>query len=442
MAAYGLSGLSWRLPFQIRCHFWPLMASLVLAIVTLQVLHMALLSRLEAKEAHGKDGGAHAIGGGRRRQLQGRMLKTVLAEMEERVRRAYRLDKSGTYHLLDNFLTSEHVVAGGRTTGGRGSRDVSIVTQCSSNHLHHLVELSERWKGPISVAVFTHDDDNFISTAYRLVHLHFCNDHIFRLVSFHLVYPISRAPKHFTGLSDITLDCSAFDTIIGTGDQSKGQVPNLISLFWENEVNNGGAAIGSKGGLNDGGKGGDAAQLTNYSGLEYPNNLLRNLAINYAQTPYIFLVDIDMVPSENLRAQFQDFMSDFFLKWDRGGSAGEEKSNSLQLQAFVVPVFEVQKSLSQLPSNKKDLLDALDAGLVRPFYWEVCQKCQWPTDYNRWRELGHGSNGPLRIGYAVERVDPWEPFYIAKNTLPLYDERFKQYGFNRISQVRNDTCVD
>jgi N-acetyllactosaminide beta-1,3-N-acetylglucosaminyltransferase len=31
--------------------------------------------------------------------------------------------------------------------------------------------------------------------------------------------------------------------------------------------------------------------------------------------------------------------------------------------------------------------------------------------------------------------DPWEPFYIASNNIPFYDERFKQYGFNRISQV-------
>lgn len=31
--------------------------------------------------------------------------------------------------------------------------------------------------------------------------------------------------------------------------------------------------------------------------------------------------------------------------------------------------------------------------------------------------------------------DPWEPFYIVRNNAPLYDERFKQYGYNRISQV-------
>ena len=33
-------------------------------------------------------------------------------------------------------------------------------------------------------------------------------------------------------------------------------------------------------------------------------------------------------------------------------------------------------------------------------------------------------------------MDPWEPFYISLDPIsPYYDERFQQYGFNRISQV-------
>lgn len=32
----------------------------------------------------------------------------------------------------------------------------------------------------------------------------------------------------------------------------------------------------------------------------------------------------------------------------------------------------------------------------------------------------------VHIAYTVEWKDPWEPFYIAPNRVPLYDERFKQ----------------
>ena len=32
----------------------------------------------------------------------------------------------------------------------------------------------------------------------------------------------------------------------------------------------------------------------------------------------------------------------------------------------------------------------------------------------------------LQIAYTIAWQDPWEPFYIAPNHVPLYDERFKQ----------------
>ncbi|CAL1530504.1 unnamed protein product [Lymnaea stagnalis] len=380
----------WRMSTFYRCRFWPCLTSLVLAIVLLQVLHMALLSRLEEKEARLKD--TKSVG----RQLQGRVYKTVVGEMEERVRNSYRFDKSGTYHVLDNFLTSEHVIP------GRHEYDVSIVTQCSTGNLHHLVDLSQRWNGPVSVAVFTYDDD-FIQTVASLLHFHFCNDAIYRHVSFHLVYPISRAPKHLEGLSRLKLACSSD---AGTTDfpLPHGKSPNYVN-----------------------------------TDLAYPNNLLRNLAINYAQTPYILMIDIDMVPSENLRTQFQNFMSlnhpsipPNRLSANISGKQQHSSGPVQPLAAYVVPAFELQDS-TPVPRTKTELLDLWLKGRVRPFYWEACQKCQRPTNYDRWRALGKG--GALRIGYSVSREDPWEPFYIARTSVPLYDERFKQYGYNRISQI-------
>nr|KAI8740224.1 beta-1; 4-glucuronyltransferase 1 [Biomphalaria glabrata] len=374
-----------------RCRFWPCLITLALTIVFLQLIHMALLSRLEEKEARMRE--TKSVG----RQLQGRMFKNVLGEMLERVRNSYRFDKSGTYHVLDNFLTSEHVVL------GRGEYDVSIATHSSSGNLAHLVELSERWRGPISVSVFTFDDD-FAQTVSSLVHYHFCNDHIYRHVSFHLVYPISRAPKHLDALSQMTLSCVDY----AHAHLVVAPIPSVPNYANQD--------------------------------LDYPNNLLRNLAINYALTPYIFMVDVDMVPSENLRVQFHSLMtSDNHGLVDRSanGTGGAHRPISPQKKdqshsAYVVPVFEIQGS-STVPRTKSELLDLWRKGLVRPFYWEACEKCQRPTDYERWKSLE--DFGFVRIGYQVTRVDPWEPFYIAKTSLPLYDERFKQYGFNRISQV-------
>ena len=423
----------WVSPGQspIHCKFWPCLASLVLAIVLLQLLHLALLSRLEGQEkmrsselesvpSHlGRRGigvGASGVG----RQLQGRTLDTVLAEMEERVRGAHRLDKSGTYHLLDNFLPSELAIR------GRAPFDVSLVSQCSSSRLGDMWNLAPRWGGPASVAVFTWDDD-FAVTASRLLHLHFCNDHVFRHVSFHLVYPIMRAPgqEHLSSLAGLKLDCSSVN--------SHGNIDQIFPDL-------------SPANYADRGK-----------ELAYPNNLLRNLAINYAQTPYVFVVDIDMIPSEGLRTEFQKFMSSSSFSSSTmtnnlsilstnitHGEHGTRINEKLlhpkdNLLAFVVPAFELEAT-AKVPSGKSELLDLWTKGLVRPFYWDVCKKCQHPTDYDRWRTLkmsrsDHTNNKKIAVGFTVEFIDPWEPFYIARTSLPLYDERFKQYGFNRISQV-------
>lgn len=289
----------------------------------------------------------------------------------------FRLDKSGTYHIIDNFLTSEHVVL-------ENAHDVTVVTQCSANHLHHLIELSDRWKGPVSVAVFTFDDD-FAHAVDAILHYHFCSDSVFKYVTFHLVFPISRTPR------DLGTAAKAAESRL-----SCAQPP---------------AAAGK------------SRPFTNYAieGIEYPHNVLRNLAVNYVQTRYVFVVDVDMVPSEDLRLQFQKLLARL-----------ESENRTSSKIAYVVPSFEVKEGVA-VPSTKGALLKDWSLWSARPFYSELCAKCQRPTDFQRWRDLPRSEG--LRIAYTKQWEDPWEPFYITRASLPLYDERFKQYGFNRISQV-------
>lgn len=352
---------------------------LVLTVVLLQLIHMALLSRLEAREGSvGRAGSPRSGGngaGGVGRQLQGRTLVNVVNDMHDRVKNSYRLDKSGTYHVIDNFLTSEHVVL-------QNVHDVTLVTQCSSNHLHHVVELSERWKGPVSVAVFTYDDD-FSDAIRSILHYHFCSDSVFKHVTFHLVFPISRTPTDFSSVAksaDFKLTCS--------------QAPLV----------------------------GSSRSTLNYAleEIEFPHNVLRNLAVNYVQTRYVFVVDVDMIPSEDVRTGFQKLLS-----------REELKNRTSTKRAYVVPAFETKGA--KVPTSKSELLKDWSLWTARPFYSELCAKCQRPTDYDQWRDLPRPPG--LRVAYTVEWTDPWEPFYIARASLPLYDERFKQYGFNRISQV-------
>ena len=68
---------------------------------------------------------------------------------------------------------------------------------------------------------------------------------------------------------------------------------------------------------------------------------------------------------------------------------------------------------------------------------------QYPTSYRLWEEVqslrsedGTNNSTFLETAYEALYKDPWEPFYIAAAAgLPPYDQRFRQYGFNRVSQV-------
>jgi len=41
----------------------------------------------------------------------------------------------------------------------------------------------------------------------------------------------------------------------------------------------------------------------------------------------------------------------------------------------------------------------------------------------------------MQIGFNATWDKNWEPFYISQRDVPLFDERFKQYGFDRQQQI-------
>ncbi|XP_068854363.1 beta-1,4-glucuronyltransferase 1 [Aphelocoma coerulescens] len=100
---------------------------------------------------------------------------------------------------------------------------------------------------------------------------------------------------------------------------------------------------------------------------------------------------------------------------------------------FVLPAFEVRGG-RRLPGTKAELLRLWGAGDARPFYGMLCPRCQAPTEFGRWRALPPPPR--LHVAYEVPWRDPWEPFFVAPaHGIPPFDERFLQYGFNRISQA-------
>lgn len=286
------------------------------------------------------------------------------------------LDSSGQYQVVPFLFRATNL-----DSTNLVKKDVGAVTQTSLNQIFLIIELSARWKGLISVAAFS-DDSNINATLDRIILLLKCNPTISVNTSIHLVFPLKSRDQKFVDI----VEAKTCDFLFPTQEH------------------------------------------TSYSTAQvaYPVNLLRNVARRYSLTEFIFVIDIDLIPSFDFHSQFFKFASDNNL-------FHESKFN--EKAVYVVPTYEMSHEMirDEVPNDKMSLIEKVNRNEVRPFYAEVCSKCQKHTDYKSWEKISIGKS--VEIIYEVSWKDPWEPFYLSRANVPMYDERFKQYGFNRVSQV-------
>ena len=330
------------------------------------------------------------------------------------------MDTSGEFYLIPFFSRAQALSHRDYTR-----QDISLVTQGSLGHLDNLPLMSQRWNGLLSVALFVQIKEIEIAMDTILL-MNKCYPSIRKYISFHLVFPLKSGEKYpqfdrkrdESGSSDKwlsatvkTLDhCNVSQSneqpVGDSGGMDKCYLSLLSQVF---------TSVKSK-----------SMNYFNVERIAYPNNLLRNVGRRYCLCEFILVVDIDMVTSMHLRDSFVTF-------------ARESKlfENTLRLDkvAYVLPVYEVHRDMSdtEIPGDKNCLLDMITMAKARQFYVEVCKKCQKYTEYETWEK--EGTREKLAILYQVTWKDPWEPFYISRNTAPMYDERFRQYGFNRISNL-------
>ena len=373
------SGWVWC-PVSCRQLSWGrLMLVLVFAVVLLQLLHLILLNQLETR---------HTPSSHISTKLSQQQLHYLYQKMKRTIENSHTVDSSGDYKVINHLFAGSNV-----HTSGERQPGVTLVSQCSVEHLHNLIGLASRWRGPISVAVFTPGSHVMLAVQFMTALLR-CAPAIQHNVSIHLLFPIGQSTHPIP------------DTLT---DSSQLNCENLPAAFKHKVSSDHNYAM---------------------SGIKYPNNALRNVALRNSATHYVFVIDIDMVPNEGLH--------DSFLTLVSAPSLPTASVLDSQL-AYVVPAFESEHGAS-IPQDKMQLIDAWNQKTVRPFYHEICWRCQSQTNYPAWRS--HISSvSSLQVAYHVEWKDPWEPFYIAHHTVPHYDERFKQYGFNRISQVGIDSLA-
>ncbi|XP_069596151.1 xylosyl- and glucuronyltransferase LARGE2 isoform X1 [Ranitomeya imitator] len=148
-------------------------------------------------------------------------------------------------------------------------------------------------------------------------------------------------------------------------------------------------------------------------GQLYPVNLLRNVALRNAQTPYVFLSDIDFLPMYGLYESLRK-------------SIIEEDMADTQ-KALIVPAFETLRYRLSFPKSKAELLSMLDMGALYTFRYHVWEKGHAPTNYAKWRTA--------TTSYRVDWAPNFEPYLVVRRDCPEYDQRFLGFGWNKVSHI-------
>ncbi|XP_055534372.1 beta-1,4-glucuronyltransferase 1 [Wyeomyia smithii] len=267
---------------------------------------------------------------------------------------------------------------------------VCLATQSSLEKIYSLVQVSHHWSGPISAAIFAAGNDELYLLQIYLSYLRNCFKTIRERVSFHLALPKDRAPTHLKSIhvGDFTkFDCAKPEATLNDlmklrkADTNKWRIKN-----------------------------------------PYPQNHLRNVARKGCQNMFVFLTDVDIIPSVNFAEHLDKFLRN--RKTHHGGHQ----------TAYVVPTYELDERV-RFPRNKTDLIRLANKGLARPFHHKVFIYNQFATNFSRWQaDVSEGEE--THVSHNVTNFEfLYEPFYVAPDTVPPHDERFLGYGYTRNTQV-------
>ncbi|VDL19579.1 unnamed protein product, partial [Hymenolepis diminuta] len=145
----------------------------------------------------------------------------------------------------------------------------------------------------------------------------------------------------------------------------------------------------------------------------YPINALRNIAIRYSGTKYIFVIDFDFIPKPGLYANFLDLLSSVSIL-----------ENTTKV-AYIVPAFETFNTQLDFPSTKEELLQQIASEAVKPFRIDVWQAGHLATNYSHW----YSAN----TTYSVTWDADFEPYVLINREFGQFDENFVGFGWNKVS---------
>ncbi|KAL3694041.1 hypothetical protein R1sor_007692 [Riccia sorocarpa] len=206
---------------------------------------------------------------------------------------------------------------------------------------------------------------------------------------------------------------------------------------------------------------------------QYPINALRNVALRFAATELVLLLDVDLLtgylqhstsrrsngwrhdvyhPLEGTDLVMQNYSTGFGIQeelWNHDVYAGYHRACTELRRVIVLPALqqvspsresapirnEIQAGISIASTGKANLVKMWEEGTLRDFASHVYPLGHGPTNTERWL-----SSAAM---YQVQYKDGYEPYFLcARRLVPWYDERFVGYGRNKVIHAFHTASLD
>lgn len=165
-------------------------------------------------------------------------------------------------------------------------------------------------------------------------------------------------------------------------------------------------------------------------GWAYPYNPLRNQAIARARTKLILLLDVDFIASTNTHRlltssdNYQQLLARMYANKHLVVLPAFEINRQMDIEKGVQVAYDVARN-----SSKAAVRKVIEAGEMYEFapYYPAGHRA---TEFDRWY------NTTTEPYYHIKWEDGYEPFVVVSRLhVPWFDERFRGYGWDKISHV-------
>ncbi|CAM9521945.1 unnamed protein product [Sphacelaria rigidula] len=305
------------------------------------------------------------------------------------------------------YKMTVHAFHAGRSRPSPDS-PVTLVTQCSADRLPSVLKQATKWGGDISLAVL-----------------------------------IPSAPT--SAAAETT---AAIRRLCDTVDEAHSSDPSQTRLSLDVAILEGAEADTTR---------------HDHCGALYPINALRNLALLQARdagfhpAATALLVDSDCIPAENLLSELsladvqERILPGEFVDTRCREGIDEAEVAAKKTLAIVVPCLEAAahtcfdelESISP-PATTKEAVSLLREGLVQGFHVDYFPKGHGPTDFLRAAAICqlNALDPSAAVAYTVPFSPCFEPYVVvAKTVAPMYDERFRGYGMNKVSDLKRPISI-